>query len=143
MSEESTTHDLVALVERFNDAWNRQDVEAFLSVVAPDVVYRPITTWPEPQERRGSDEVRRFFIPDSLDVWTDDFTGKPETIREHANAVIALLRFTGHARASGVEIGGGVFRVFRCRDGQITQIEDFTDLDEARAAAERLAEEWR
>jgi ketosteroid isomerase-like protein len=138
VSEESTTPDLVELVERFNDAWNRQDVDAFLSVVTLDVVYRPITTWPEPQERRGSDEVRRFFIHDPLDAWTDDFTSKPETIREHGNAVIALLRFTGHARASGVEIGGGVFRVFRSRDGQIAQIEDFTDRAEARAAAESV-----
>jgi ketosteroid isomerase-like protein len=141
MPEESMTPDLVALVERFNDAWNRQDVDAFLSVVAPDVVYRPITTWPEPHERRGNNEVRRFFIPDSLEVWTDDFTSKPETIREHGNAVIALFRFTGHARASGVEIGGGVFRVFWFRVGQIAQIEDFTDRAEALAAAERPAEE--
>jgi ketosteroid isomerase-like protein len=141
MPAESTTPDPVELVRRFNDAWNRRDVDAFLSLVVPDVVYRPITTWPEPQERRGSDEVRRFFIHDSLDAWTEDFTSEPRTIREHGTAVIALLRFSGHAMASGIEIGGGVFRVFRFRDGQIAWIEDFTDRDEARAAAERLAEE--
>ncbi len=139
--EESTTPDLADLVRRFNDAWNRRDVDAFLSLLAPEVVYRPITTWPEPQERRGSDEVRHFFIPDSPEVWTADFTSKPETIREHGNAVIALFRFTGHARATGVEIGGGVFRVFWFRVGQIAQIEDFTHRAEALAAAERPAEE--
>src|SRR5438128_2016183 len=85
MSEESTPPGLVKLVRRLNDAWNRRDVDAFLSVVAPDVVYRPITTWPEPQER---DEVRRFFIADSVDAWTDDFTSKPETIRVHGNSAI-------------------------------------------------------
>ena len=52
MPEESTTPDPVELVRRFNDAWNRRDVDAFLSLLAPEVVYRPITTWPEPQERR-------------------------------------------------------------------------------------------
>ena len=141
MSEESADPDWVELVHRFNDAWNRRDVDAFLSVVAPDVVYRPIVTWPEPHERRGCDEVRRFFIHDSQDAWTDDFTSKAETIREYGNAVIALFRFTGHARASGIQIGGGVFRVYSFRDGQIVQIEDFTDRVEARAAAERLAKE--
>jgi ketosteroid isomerase-like protein len=39
MSEESTTPDLVELVRRFNDAWNRRDVDAFLSLVAANVVY--------------------------------------------------------------------------------------------------------
>jgi ketosteroid isomerase-like protein len=141
MSEESTTPDPLECVQRFSDAWNRRDVDAFLSLLAPDVVYRPITTWPEPQERRGRDDVRSFFIDDSQDAWTDDFTSKPEAIRMHGDAVIALLRFTGHARASGVEIGGGVFQVYRFRHGQIAQIEDFTDLAEARASAERLAEE--
>jgi ketosteroid isomerase-like protein len=131
VSQENANPDLVELVRRFNDAWNRQDVDAFVSVVAPDVVYRPIVTWPEPQERRGSDEVCRFFIADFADTWTRDFTSRPETIREHGDGVIALLRFTGHARASGVEIGGGVFQVYRFRDGRIAQIEDFTDRAEA------------
>jgi ketosteroid isomerase-like protein len=55
--------------------------------------------------------------------------------------VIALLRFTGHARASGVEVAGGTVEVFRFRDGKIASVEDFTDHAEALAAAERLAEE--
>jgi ketosteroid isomerase-like protein len=140
VSEEFTNPTLVELVQRFSHAWNQRDVDAFPSVVTPDVVYRPIVTSPEPQERRGSDEVRRFFINDSSDMWTDDFTSTPETIREHGDAVIALWRFTGHARASGLEIGGGVFQVYRFRDAQIAQIDDFTDRDEARAAAERFEE---
>jgi ketosteroid isomerase-like protein len=139
--EESLTPDLVELVRRFNDAWIGRDVDALLSLLAQEVIYRPITTWPEPQERRGGGEVLDFFIPDSLEVWTEDFTSELRTTREYGKAVIALLRFSGHAMASGVEIGGGVFRVFRFRDAQIARIEDFTDRDEACAAAERLAEE--
>jgi hypothetical protein len=49
----------------------------------------PIAKWPEPQKRQGSDEVRRFFINGFSDAWTDDFASKPETIREHGDAVIA------------------------------------------------------
>jgi ketosteroid isomerase-like protein len=49
--------------------------------------------------------------------------------------VIALLRFTGHAKASGVEVAGGIFEVYRFRDGKIASVEDFTDRAEALKAA--------
>jgi ketosteroid isomerase-like protein len=50
--------------------------------------------------------------------------------------VIAVSGFSGHARARGAEIRGGVFAVYRFRDGKIAQIEDFTDRALALAAAE-------
>ncbi len=48
-----------------------------------------------------------------------------------SDAVLALLRFSGHARASGVEMTGGMFEVFRFQADQIARIEDFTDRAEA------------
>jgi hypothetical protein len=39
MSEESTTTDLLELVRTQLEAANRHDIEAFMSVVAPDSVY--------------------------------------------------------------------------------------------------------
>jgi hypothetical protein len=39
MSEESTTHDLVALTRRQFEAVNRHDMDAVMSCCTPDVVY--------------------------------------------------------------------------------------------------------
>jgi ketosteroid isomerase-like protein len=61
MSEESTTPDLVELVRRWNEAWNRRDVDAGLSLLSPDIVFRPIATFTDSQERQGLDAMRRFW----------------------------------------------------------------------------------
>ena len=61
-------------------------------------------------------------------------SGDWKRLVSYGDAVIALSRFSGHARASEAEITGGVFAVYRFRDGKIAQIEDFTDRAHALAA---------
>ena len=39
MQEESTTPDLVALMRRLGDAWNHGDLDAVLSMFAPDAIF--------------------------------------------------------------------------------------------------------
>jgi ketosteroid isomerase-like protein len=134
MPEESTTPDRVELVRRANDAFNGRDVDAWLSLLSPDIVYRPVPTFTDSQERRGLGAMRRF-MEEWHDAWADDYTTQAESIREYGDVVIALLRFTGHAKASGVEVAGGIFQVIRFREGQIALVEDFTDRDEALKAA--------
>jgi ketosteroid isomerase-like protein len=96
----------VELARRFIEAFGRGDVNAVLSLLSPDVVYRPITTFTDARERRGLDGFRRF-MDEFGEAWRDDFAVQPETIREYGDALIALTRFTGHARTSGIEISGG------------------------------------
>jgi ketosteroid isomerase-like protein len=95
-------------------------------MVSSDVVYRPIASFAEVEECRGHDALRRFF-DGFWEAWADDAVWQLETTRVYGEAVIALSRFSGHARASGVEVTGGVFSVYRFRNGKIAQIEDFTD----------------
>jgi ketosteroid isomerase-like protein len=135
MSEGSTTPDLTELVRRFYQAMNRRDVDAVLKLLSPDFAYRPIPTFADSQERRGAEEFRRF-LDESHDTWADDAKWHIDTVRAHGNALIALLRFSGHARASGIGTVGGIFEVLRFRDGPITRMEDFTDREDALTAAE-------
>jgi ketosteroid isomerase-like protein len=120
----------VDLVRSLYAAWNRRDVDEWLSFLAPDIMFRPVPTFTDSQERVGLDAMRRWMSEWS-EVWADDHTTHAESIREYGDAVIALLRFTGHARASGVEVAGGIFEVFRFREGKIASVEDFTDRVEA------------
>jgi ketosteroid isomerase-like protein len=133
MSEESRGSDHVALVERHGDAWGGRDLDSALSLLSPDVVYRPIASFAEVEECRGHDAVRRFFYG-FWEAWADDAVWRLDTVRVYGDAVIGLARFSGHARSSGAEVTGGVFQVFRFRDGKIAQIEDFTDRAAALAA---------
>ena len=134
MPEESTTSDLVELVQRFSEALGRRDADAAIRLLALDFVYRPIATFTDSQER-GVDEFRGFMV-DWWDTWAEDANWQPDTVRAYGEAVVALLRFSGHARASGAEMTGGLFEVFRFQDGRIRQIEDFTNSPDAIAAAE-------
>jgi ketosteroid isomerase-like protein len=134
MSGESSQSDHVALVERFCDAWGRRDLDGALSVLSPDVVYRPIASFAEVEERRGHDGIRRFW-EGFWEAWADDAVWRLDTTRVYGAAVVSLSRFSGHARASGAEVTGGVFQVFRFRAGRIAQIEDFTDRAAALEAA--------
>jgi ketosteroid isomerase-like protein len=104
-----------------------------MSLLAPDFVFRPIATFTDSQER-GLDEYRRFMV-DWWETWADDANWRLDTVRAYGEAVVALLRFSGHARASGVETTGGLFEVFRFRAGQIVRLEDFTDRSDALRAA--------
>ena len=97
-------------------------------------MFRPVTTFTDSQERRGLGAMRRW-MEEWHDAWADDFTSQAESIREYGDVVIALIRFKGHSKASGIEVAGGVFQVFRFREGKIKRIEDFTDRAEALKAA--------
>jgi ketosteroid isomerase-like protein len=144
MSEQSTTPDLdlVELVRRLNAASARRDHDMLLELLTPDVVFRPIATFAEFKECRGREEYRRF-VEGWGEAWTGNSGWSVDTIRVHGDAVVALGRFSGRAKASGADVSGGVFVVYRFRDGQIASMENFTDRDAAvRAAEEReLAEE--
>jgi ketosteroid isomerase-like protein len=135
MSQEPMAEE-IALLRRFNAAIEARDVRAF-DLLAADFVYRPIATFTETDERRGRDEFRRFM----LDWWESWEEGgwTLETVRVYGDALVALLRFGGRAKASGIETVGGVFEVFRFRDGLITSVEDFTDSRRAIEAAEGTA----
>jgi ketosteroid isomerase-like protein len=135
MSEESTTPHLVELVRRSHEAGGQRDADAICALLAPDCVYRPIATFTDSQVRRGPDEVRQFLV-EWWDAWAEDATWRLDTTRAYGDALVCLTRFSGRARASGLETVGGVFQVFRFRGGRVSQIEDFTDGQAAIAAAE-------
>jgi uncharacterized protein (TIGR02246 family) len=134
MSEDSATVDLVELVRRCNDAYNRRDWDSCLSLFSPDVVFCPVSGSPDNQERRGLGEVRRYH-EEFLEAWADDFVATFDTVRLYGEAVVARNLFTGHARTSGVEISGRTFEVFVIQDGLITRWEAFTDRADALTAA--------
>jgi ketosteroid isomerase-like protein len=108
--------------------------DSFVRLLAPNVVNRPIASFPDNRERRGRDEVRRFNEA-FFEAWAGDFSATPDTVRVYGDAVVSRVLFTGHASTSGVEISGRVFVVHFFQDGLITRWEDFTDRAEALKAA--------
>jgi ketosteroid isomerase-like protein len=125
-----------ANVEIVKRAWERDATGGWRhpELFAPDLVYRPVAAYPESREYRGFDEYRGFY-DGFMEAWSEDFTASPVTFREHGDVVITRVEFTGHARASRVEIFERIFKVFWLRNGLITRIEDFVDRADALGAA--------
>src|SRR5271168_5005412 len=81
MAEEPAMCDLVEIVRLANDAFNRRDVDAWLSFLSPDNVYRPVPTFTDNQERQGLAAMRRW-MEEWYDAWAEDYATQAESIRE-------------------------------------------------------------
>jgi ketosteroid isomerase-like protein len=137
MPEESTTPDLVELGRRSIEAGNSGDIDAIVSFFAPNAV------WDLSPVGMGTFEGHaaiRSFCEDWFASY-EEFEMKAEEIHDLGNgvdwAVIAL-----NARPVGssgyVQLRYAAVTIWKEGLGEWTT--NFTDIDEARAAAERLAE---
>jgi ketosteroid isomerase-like protein len=134
MSEESTTPDLAELARRSIEA---TDPEAVLSFYAPDAVWDS-TPWGM-GIFEGKEAVRAFF-----EDWGSSYghlEWKAEEVLDLGNEVtFAVIFQTGRIVESG-SVQLRYASVAKWRDGLILRNTTYRDTAEARAAAERLAEE--
>jgi ketosteroid isomerase-like protein len=139
MPEESTNSDLVEILRHAVEVINRRDVDALLRFYAPDAV------WDFSQRGVGIFEgsaAMRGFFKDYVDSF-EDFEIELEQTHVLDNGVV-LAVVSQEARPVGV--AGHVHTQERwvfCFSpaGMIVRLSTYADIDEARAAAERLAEE--
>ena len=135
MSQESTTPDLVELVQRAIEAANRRDLDAVITSFAPDAVF----------EGRALGDIfeGRPAIRNFLEDWFGPYEGlevKLEDVRNLGNGgVCAVVMQDGRPVGSAGHLRqreGWVFLLVRGLIARLT----ISEIDEARAAAERLAE---
>ncbi len=138
MSEESTTPDLVELVRRQVEAANRHDLDAFMSFCPPDGVYDA-----------SRDGVGVFEGPVAIrgliaDWWGafEDLSFELEDVQDLGNEVtFSVLRHDGRPAGSTGHVETRQAYVLEWVEGMVARATVYSDIDEARAAAERLAEE--
>jgi ketosteroid isomerase-like protein len=138
MPEESTTPHLVELTRGVLEAASRRDFDGALAPFAPDAV------WDMSLQGMGVFEghtaIRGF-----LEDWTgayEDYEIMTEGGRDLGNGVtfgVFLLR--GRPQGSDGFVESRLGAVATWRDGRIARATTYQDVDDARAAAERLAQE--
>jgi ketosteroid isomerase-like protein len=139
MSEEPTSPDVVELVRGFFEALNDLDVDAMMSFHAPDAVWDASNTGAGTFE--GAAAVRGF-----LEDWYgafEEWEGEPEQLLDLGNGVVfAVVRWDGRPVGSTGSVRARGALVFELADSVIVRVTVYTriGIDEARAAAERLAE---
>ena len=138
VSEESTTPDLLELARRRVDAAASGDVDAMTSFFTADAVWDFSPMGLDVCE--GRDAIRRFLA----DWWGiyDVFGAELEEFRDLGNGVsFGVLTLTGGTLGSGGEVRQRYGAVTVVVEGAVARETNYTDIAEARAAAEHLAEE--
>src|SRR5271165_6802049 len=139
MSEESTIPDPVELVRGGFDSISRGDFDAMLTLLAPDVVFQGRA---EGVTGRidGAAAFREFW-----EGWYDtfkEFKIEAEKILDLGNGIVwTVYRQEGRPAGTSGLVSEQYAIVFEIVDGVAMRLTNYTDMDEARAAAERLAEE--
>jgi len=140
MAEQPPSSDVIQVVRQAFDAGNRHDVDAIVGFHAPEAV------WDLSDQGLGSYEgaaAIRGWIEDWFRTWADLRLDVLDVVDLRHGVVFSRVREEGHP----VDAGGHVEQqrgwVILGNQGKITRAAIYLDIDEARAAAERLAEERR
>jgi len=141
MPEESMTSDPAELTRRVFEAVNQRDFDAIMSFFAPDAVLDGRLVGGFLYE--GRDAIRGF-----LDDWFGSFAELRMEVEEFVvlddGVVLAVVKQEG--RPVGVDGQVHVregWAICWSADGLLVRLTTHTDIEEARAAAERLAESRR
>jgi ketosteroid isomerase-like protein len=119
------------------EAFNRPDVDALMSFFAADAVFEsPVLG----TSFKGVAAIRRF-AEDWLGAF-EEWAVEPEEIIGMGNGVVFVVyRQEGRPVGSGGLVRSRAVSVYEWADGAVARARTYDDIDEARAAAERLAEE--
>jgi ketosteroid isomerase-like protein len=138
--EEPTTPDLVELARSLVDATNCRDVEAMMSFFAPDAVWDALG--PGDELLRGPTAIRAM-----LKDWFRPYEEYEAEVEELVDLGCGVVFSAGVNK--GRMVGSSAVVQWRqgfvvLYDGDlVVRIASYGDVDEARAAADRLAEERR
>ncbi len=137
MPKESTTPDPVERVRSAFESLSRGD--AMLSFLAPDAVFQGraegVTGRIEGAAALGE------FWEDWYDTF-EEFKIEAEEILDLGNGIVyAVYRQEGRPAGTSGLVSERYAFVFEVEDGMAVTLTNYTDPDEARAAAERLAQE--
>jgi ketosteroid isomerase-like protein len=138
MSQENVTHDFVDLFRWSVEAGNRKDFDAQLSIFAPDCVYDWSPMGLGVYEGRAA--IRDFFA-ETRRPYEEQSIELEENLDLGGGVGFAVLILTGRLIGASGELRMRFAGVGEWADGLMQRGTNYLDIDEARAAADRLAEE--
>ena len=99
----------------------------------PEVEVFDLPQAPDGRHHRGHAAIAAWF--GSMDeVWDRLRLDAEEVTEVDGEKVLAVVRFSGRARSTGMEIDQGVATVFTIREGRVVRWQNYETRDEAVAA---------
>lgn len=125
----------VELVRRWNDAFNRRDLDALLEATSSDFEFLPyLGALIERTAYHGHDGVRRYFR-DADAAW-QTIEARLDEVRDLGDRTLALGELHGKGRASGLDVRLSLAWVGEIHDGRLTGLYSYETEAEALAAVE-------
>jgi ketosteroid isomerase-like protein len=125
----------IAAVEAAYAALARGGLDRFIEHWTDDLDHRSIEGAPDDRGPIHGKPAMRAYVQDWIDLF-DDFRVEPvELIDAGGNEVVAVVRFGGRAKLSGVETAQTMGVVFTIRDGRIARGREYSTRDQALQAA--------
>jgi ketosteroid isomerase-like protein len=112
-THDPTTQATIETIDRFNEAFNRHDVDAIMALMTDDVVFDSTSPAPDGKRFEGQEAVRRVW--ESLFRASPDSHFEGEEIFATGDRCVVRWRYSfgaGHVR--GVDI-------MRVRDGKVSE----------------------
>jgi ketosteroid isomerase-like protein len=134
MPEESTIPDLVELTRRSVDAGNARDWDAAMSCFAADAV------WDGPVDSACGAAAIRANLEEYARLVGEARIEIDDAVDLGGGIVLLITTMSAHPHGSDSEMQQREAMVFKWSAGRIVKVITRTDIDEARIAAERLAE---
>ncbi len=114
-------------VRRSYEAFARDDLDAVLADLHPEIVWHQAQGLPHGGTYHGVEEVRRnIFDPLDRDWW-EEFSADPEELIEADDQVVVLGRYRGVAKRTGKELDVPFVHVWTMRDGKAVRFRQFLD----------------
>jgi ketosteroid isomerase-like protein len=111
----------VEIVRRVIDAWNRRQPEKAIRYLDPDVVLDATRRRVNPKTYNGVTGMRAM-LADTDEVW-EEFRMEPDEFVHAGDWIVAIGRWVGKGKGSGIEVRQPVADLFRLRDGRIVRFE--------------------
>ena len=126
--------EIVDVVRRSNDAFNRRDVETVVALSDPDIEIRDIPELPGSQIFRGHEGLRELLAL-NWEPWEQVVVGVERLLEVDSETVLLLSRNRWTVRESGIDIVQPRGSIFTVRGGLIVRAQFYADQKLALKAA--------
>jgi uncharacterized protein len=127
-------------VEGFYAAMGRADIPLILGALDPRIVWNEAENfvYADKSPYLGVEAVLTGLFARLAGEW-DGFSAVPHEIVDGGETVVALGRYGGVYKATGVKVDAQFVHVFRFKDGKVASFQQYTDTAQFKDAVSRRA----
>jgi ketosteroid isomerase-like protein len=115
------------LVQRSYEAFARDDLDAVLADMHPEIEWHQAQGLPHGGFYRGVDEVRRNIFDPLDEEWWDEFTAEPDEFLDAGSEIVVLGRYRGVAKQTGKELDVPFVHVWSVEADKAVRFRQFLD----------------